>query len=158
MSRPSPPVTQKDLPQGWIRPKSVSSAVVAEARRVRFALGDEDYGRGKTASIDGKTYAFRAEPHYDDHVLKPDGSVGKWPTGARWHLGVSVWQASTSPARDPGLTMPDGLSAIKTGSALIKSAGLGAAGAALGFALGGPIGAITGFAAGAWLGNAANRG
>lgn len=85
---PPPPVTLAELPAGWSR-QSVPPAAVRRANEVlKMPL---EYGDGIVETIDGVTYAFRREPHYDDHV---DGVL-------RWHPGISVWTKTGASDADP---------------------------------------------------------
>jgi len=84
---PPAPVTLDPLPSGWAYAGSVTPAIVAEANKI---LGDSEYqyGDGVSKEFDGVMYAFRVEPHYDDHV---GGYL-------HWHRGVSVWRRNDSNA------------------------------------------------------------
>jgi len=103
MSMPPPPVTLPNLPAGWSR-GNVPSPVVKRALKVsRMRL---PYGGGVVDTINGTTYAFRFEPHYDNHpLLRPgqpeDASDAPAPF---WHPGVSVWTM-----REPSADFPAGL-------------------------------------------------
>jgi hypothetical protein len=49
------------------------------------------YGQGLVKDVEDAVYAFRMEPHYDDHV------GGK----LMWHPGISVWRRMEDKAPNP---------------------------------------------------------
>lgn len=113
----SPPITLPNLPAGWSR-GNVSAPVVKRAREVlKMGYG---YGRGLVDIIDGVAYAFRVEPHFDNH---PSLRPGQSPTAPDapapyWHPGVSVWTR-----RDPSAPFPDGLDSavpVEVGSGTVS--------------------------------------
>lgn len=82
------------------------------------------YGQGLVETIEGVTYAFRVEPHYDDHV----GGI------LQWHPGISVWtKIDPSAASPPGL-MPEAVS-MKAQTSPLGSILLVGIGAAAGYLL-----------------------
>lgn len=88
MSMPPPPANLPQLPRGWVR-ANVPSPVVKRAHEVmRMPF---EYGQGIVETINGTMYAFRREPHYDDHV----GGI------LMWHPGISVWTRADSTAEFP---------------------------------------------------------
>ena len=122
---PPPPIVLPNLPPGWSR-GNVPSPVVKRAREVLSM--QLSYGQGVVDTIDGVTYAFRNEPHYDDHV----GGV------LQWHPGISVWTKTDPNAADPlGLTIVAPLamkaSTGSSGSQRLAALALFAIGIGLGF-------------------------
>lgn len=91
-----PPVLLPNLPAGWSR-RNVPPPAVKRAHDVmRMGLS---YGQGMVETIEGITYAFRVEPHYDDHV---GGFL-------HWHPGISVWTKTDPAAESPPGLVPEAI-------------------------------------------------
>lgn len=61
------------------------------------------YGDVILDTIDGVTYAFRREPHYDNHPSLRPGQSEDAPDAPApfWHPGISVWTKVDPSAQNP---------------------------------------------------------
>ena len=88
-----PPVNLPRLPAGWVPGTNLTPAVVSIAREV-LRLGRDEYGAGDVREVEGRVFAFRREPHFDNHPLLKPGQRPSDPGAPEpyWHPGISVWE------------------------------------------------------------------
>ena len=101
---PPPPVILPSLPSGWVSGEGrVTPAVVKKARET-LGLGFT-YGQGRVLEVDSRVFAFRVEPHFDNHPKLKPGQRATDPDAPPpyWHPGVSVWERIDPRAAFPAL-------------------------------------------------------
>lgn len=136
-----------NLPSGWSRGNVPSPAVLRAREVLRMPY---QYGGGLVDTINGTTYAFRREPHYDNHPnLKPGQDENAPDAPAKfWHPGISVWTM-----KDPSAAFPPGLDdarprteppGIGQPSPILVSLALFTIGAAAGYLISKPLGKSSG--------------
>lgn len=144
---PPPPVMLPNLPAGWSRGRVPSPAVLRAREVLRMPY---QYGGGLVDTIEGVTYAFRREPHFDNHPKLKPGQDENAPDAPPkyWHPGISVWTMT-----DPSAAFPPGLDDVRprttpidTGKPLpiLVPIALFAVGVAAGYLLSRPLGKPSG--------------